>query len=130
MVPAASRLSKREVARGMAAERIPVPVICATLNVPPRTYFNWRAQGNWPTRAIPALPESVKAEAMRLVDANTPLAEVCRQAGVSRKTLSRWRRLRPIQRWRCDCTAFGVLVDAVTCPKCGTIAPWGKEKSS
>jgi hypothetical protein len=117
----------------MATQGIPVPVICDSLNIVPRTYFRWRAEApkDWPSRAIPSLPPETKAQVFKLLDGGMAVAEVTRQTGVSRKTITRWRRLRPIHRWRCvACTPFGVLVDSVSCPKCGTVAPWGQETSS
>jgi transposase-like protein len=122
----------QEVARGMVEEGVPVTAICESLGISRRRYYAWRAAGKWPSRELKTLDDSVRREAFSLLDTGLSMGAVSRKLGVHRKTISRWRRSRPVAHWRCYCTPFGILVEGLRCPKCSTPAPWvaNKEKGS
>lgn len=111
--------TKRSVAKDMALQGVPVQAICASLNVSSKRYRGWReTDPGWPDRAVPPLPPEVREEALGAIDAGETVSAVSRRLGIARKTISRWRRLRPATRWRCYCTPFGVPVSGDTCPSC------------
>ncbi len=111
----------------MAKAGLPVSHICEVLDLPRSTYSRWRRAEGWPARGIDPLPAEVRQRVLAMLDAKQTIGEIARATGVSRKTIARWRRSRPIGRWRCYCTPFGVAVVGTTCPACGDRAPWAKE---
>lgn len=99
--------------------------ICACVGREMPVVRAWKLEDGWRTDFEPrSHGEDVKAEALSLVDAGVPEAEIARRCRINRKTVQRWRAARPASRWRCGCSEYGGVLATKTCPRCNRAAPF------